>query len=315
MAGGTYSANFPVLGAIQAANGGNQDAFVTKLTQAGAFAYSTYLGGSGSLTPEQANGIAVDSSGNAYVTGVTNSANFPVTAGSYQTVFGGISDAFVAKLNAAGSALVYSTYLGGSSFDWANGIALDTGGNAYVAGYSSSLDFPVIGGVQAVFGGLYDAFVSKVGPAGNGLGFSTFFGGSGSDTANAIAVDTNGNMFVGGQTSSADLPLAGAIQSANNGGSIGWLARLGVTAPPAQVPAVVSVTPPSGSGNAPVFTATFSDPGGATALTTLSLLVSASASTNFACYVSYDRAANLFSLANDNPATGSQTVAPGGSTA
>ena len=315
VAGGTYSANFPVLGAIQAANGGNQDAFVTKLTQAGAFAYSTYLGGSGSLTPEQANGIAVDSSGNAYVTGVTNSANFPVTAGSYQTVFGGISDAFVAKLNAAGSALVYSTYLGGSSFDWANGIALDTGGNAYVAGYSSSLDFPVIGGVQAVFGGLYDAFVSKVGPAGNGLGFSTFFGGSGSDTANAIAVDTNGNMFVGGQTSSADLPLAGAIQSANNGGSIGWLARLGVTAPPAQVPAVVSVTPPSGSGNAPVFTATFSDPGGATALTTLSLLVSASASTNFACYVSYDRAANLFSLANDNPATGSQTVAPGGSTA
>ncbi len=316
VAGGTYSTNFPVVGAIQSANAGSQDAFVTKLSASGnQILYSTYLGGGGTATPEQANGVVVDSSGNAYVTGVTNSANFPVTAGTYQTLFNGVSDAFVARLNAAGSALVFGAYLGGTGFDWATGIGIDSSGNAYVSGYTSSLDFPVVNGVQAAFGGLYDAFVTKISAAGDTLGFSTYYGGSGSDAANAIAVDANGNMFVGGQTTSLNLPLAGAIQSSNNGGSVGWLARLGVTAPPVQVPSVVSVTPASGSGNAPIFVAQYADTAGATALTTVSLLVGASASTSFACYVSYNRAANVFTLANDDPSTGSQTVVPGGSTA
>ena len=227
VAGGTTSANFPVTGAIQATNHGAQDAFISKLSASGgALSYSTYLGGSGTIASEQANGIAVDASGNAYVAGVTNSVDFPVTAGVLQAQFKGVSDAFVAKLNPTGSALVYGTYLGGSDLDWGSAIGIDSSGNAYVAGYTSSGDFPQSNPTQPGFGGLYDAFVSKLNSTGNALGFSTWFGGGGSDIANALAVDASGNMFLGGQTNSLNLPLVSAIQSANTGGSVGWLARL-----------------------------------------------------------------------------------------
>lgn len=94
------------------------------------------------------------------MTGVTNSSNFPVTGGAFQTAFNGVQDAFIAKISAAGNTLVYSTYWGGTSFDWATGIGIDSGGNAYVAGYTSSGDFPVVNAVQPVFGGMYDAFVT-----------------------------------------------------------------------------------------------------------------------------------------------------------
>ena len=314
VAGGTYSPNFPLVAPIQAINGGSQDAFVTKLSSSGsAILYSTYLGGNGTGTPEQANALAVDSGGNAYVTGVTNSSNFPVTSGAFQTTYNGMQDAFITKINAAGNTLVYSSYLGGTSFDWATAIRIDSAGNAYVAGYTSSgSDFPVVNGVQAAFGGMYDGFVTEFNATGNALGFSTFFGGSGSEVANGIAVDGNGNMFVGGQTSSLNLPLQGPIQSSNNGGSTGWMARLGVTAPPAQVPSAVSVSPSSGSGNSVILTAQYSDTGGAAALTTVSLLLNTSASTSFACYVSYNPATNLISLADDMPSNGSLTVIPGG---
>ncbi|HSR05711.1 MAG TPA: SBBP repeat-containing protein, partial [Bryobacteraceae bacterium] len=311
VAGGTTSTNFPLAGAIQATNHGAQDAFITKLSANGAaLSYSTYLGGSGAIASEQANGIAVDTSGNAYVAGVTNSVDFPVTAGVLQTQFKGVSDAFAVKINSTGSALLYSTYLGGSNLDWGSAIGIDSSGNAYVAGYTSSGDFPQINAVQVGFGGLYDAFVSKLNASGNALCFSTLFGGSASDVANALAVDASGNMYLGGQTNSVNLPLVGAIQSANTGGSVGWLARIGVTAPPPQIPAAVSVTPASGSGNAVVFSAQYTDTGGATALTTVSLLVSSSVSTSVACYVTY--AGGVLSLANGNPATGSQVVTFGG---
>jgi hypothetical protein len=315
IAGGTLSTNFPVAAPIQAANGGSQDAFVTKLsTSPAALVYSTYLGGTGgqAASPEQANAIAVDAAGAAYVAGVTNSPNFPVTAGAFQTTFNGVQDAFVTKLNAAGSALVYSTYLGASSFDWAGGIAIDTGLNAYVAGYTSSAGFPVVGAVQGGFNGFYDAFVSKLNPFGNGLAFSTLYGGTGADQANAIAVDSSGNMFIGGQTSSLDLPLLGAIQSSNVGGSTGWVARLGVTAPPPQLPVANSVSPSSGSGNTVTFTAQYSHPAGANSLVTVALLLNTTASLNFGCYVTYSPATNLFALANDNASTGSVSVTPGG---
>jgi len=119
-------------------------------------------------------------------------------------------------------------------------------------------------------------------------------------------------MYLGGQTNSVNLPLVSAIQSANTGGSVGWLARIGVTAPPPQIPSAVSVTPASGSGNAVVFSAQYTDSGGAAALTTVSLLVSSSVSTSVACYVTYTAAGGLLTLANDNPATGSQIVTFGG---
>ncbi|HLX44891.1 MAG TPA: SBBP repeat-containing protein [Bryobacteraceae bacterium] len=317
IAGGTSSSNFPVVTPIQAANAGSQNAFITKLNPAGsAILYSTYLGGTGGSAgaPEQANGIAVDGSGSAYVAGITNSANFPVTSGAFQTTYGGASDGFVAKINAAGNALAYSTYLGGSGFDQANGIAVDATGNASVAGYTSSVNFVSVNGTQAAFGGLYDAFVSKLNPAGSGLSFSTYYGGSGSDSANAIALDSSGNIFVGGQTNSTNLPLQTPIQSSNSGGSIGWVARLGVTAPPAEVPSVISVTPASGSGNTVTFTAQYADSLGPAKLTSVALLVNGSASTSFGCYVSYSPASGTFALASDD-ATTSTTVIPGGGSA
>jgi Beta-propeller repeat len=313
IAGGTFSTHFPLVGAIQTTNHGGQDAFIAKLSASGTtLVYSTYLGGSGAATPEEANGIAVDASGNAYVAGVANSADFPVTVGAFQVNFKGVSDAFVTKINAAGTAWVYSTYLGGTDLDWASAIGIDSAGNAYAAGYTSSGDFPQSNPVQAAFGGLYNSLVANLNSSGNAVGFSTWYGGSGSDVVNALAVDASGNMFLGGQTNSLNLPLVGSIQAANNGGSVGWLARLGVTAPPPQIPSAVSVTPASGSGNSVVFSAQYSDSGGAAALTAVSLLVNTSASTAFACYVSYNPASQVLSLANDDPSTGSQAVTFGG---
>ncbi len=315
VAGGTFSLNFPLANAIQSVNGGGQDAFVTKLNPSGsAILYSTYLGGAGGTqaSPEQANAIAVDASGNAYITGVTNSSNFPVSAGAFQTAFGGgVQDAFVSKINASGNTLAYSTYLGGSSFDWGAGIGVGPGGAAYIAGYTSSADFPLAGALQS-FNGLYDAFIAEFSAAGNALVFSTYLGGTGFDNANALALDSSGNIFTGGQTNSTNFPLQTPIESANNGGSTGWLLRLGVTAPPPQLPAVNSVTPSSGTGSTVIFTAVFSDPAGASSLTAVSLLVNASASLNSACYVSYSPAANQFTLANDVASSGSIPIVPGG---
>jgi hypothetical protein len=318
VAGGTTSTNFPVVGAIQGVNGGYQDAFLTKLNAAGsAIVYSTYLGGSGGQagTPEEANALAVDTSGNAYIAGTTNSTNFPVTAGAFQTSYTATQDAFVAKINAAGNGLVYSTYLGGSAFNWANGLAVTAGGIAYVAGYTSSFDFPVVAPVQASFGGLYDAFVSVFNAAGNALSFSTFYGGSGSDEASAIAVDGSGNIYVGGQTSSLNLTLLDPIQSTNAGYALGWLARLGVSSLPPQLPLVVGVTPASGSGNSAAFTAKFSDPGGVSALASAAVLINTTASPNYGCQVTYSVSANQFALANDIASSGSTLINPGGGNA
>ena len=165
VAGGTYSTNFPTLNPIQAANAGNQDAFVAKLRASDAqILYSTYLGGSGVITPEQANAIAVDTNGNTFVTGVTNSSNFPVTAGVYQSALKGPSDAFVTKINAAGSAILFSTYLGGTQSDSATGIGLDSAGSIYAAGLTSSGDFPTAGATQATYGGIQDAFIAMFPP-------------------------------------------------------------------------------------------------------------------------------------------------------
>ncbi len=314
VAGGTFSTNFPVTGAFQLSSGGSQDAFVTQLSGSGSpIFFSSYLGGSGGIpgTPEQATGIAVDSSGNMYVTGVTNSTNFPTTNSAFQTSAGGGQDAFVTKINSGGS-LAYSTYLGTFGFDWVSGIAIDSGRNAYVAGYTSASSFPQVGALQSSFAGSYDAFVAKLNPLGNALTFSTFLGGTGADQANAIAVDVNGNIFLGGQTGSFDLPTVGPIQAHNVGGVTGWVSRLGVAAPPAQFPSVVSLSPTSGTGNTVIYTAQFSHPAGATAITSVSLLVSTAASTDIACYVTYSKATAQFVLFNDFASTGSTVVPPGG---
>lgn len=231
VAGSTVSDAFPGTAgsAIQPARGGLTDAFVTKVNAAGnALVYSTYLGGGGT---DQAFGIAVNGVGEAYVTGVTDSAGvtpFP-TAGAFQAALNGLTDAFVTKINAAGSALLYSTYLGGSLDDQGNAIAVDTANNAYITGSTESggaVAFPTTGAAfDTAFNGIRDAFVAKFDPtqlvAANTLVYSTFLGGSGSDEGFGIAVDGALTAYVTGVTDSAAVTLlpttAGAFDTTPNG--------------------------------------------------------------------------------------------------
>jgi hypothetical protein len=220
---GATTGAFPVTaGAFQTTFGGGiYNVFVAKLNSTGtALVYSTYLGGSGY---DVGGGIAVDLSGNAYVTGQTSSSNFPTTAGAFQTTFSASSSAFVAKLSSAGSSLLYSTYLGGSSFSIAggNGIAIDSSGNAYVTGRTTGSFPTTAGAVQTTFGGGFndDAFVAELNPTGTALIYSTYLGGSGSDVGNGIAVDSSGNAYVAGQTSGGFPTTAGAFQTTFGGGS------------------------------------------------------------------------------------------------
>ena len=226
---------------IQNANGGGQDAFVTKLNAAGtALVYSTYLGGSGT---DIGYGIAVDTAGNAYVTGQTNTSGsgFPGTAGSLiqSTNAGGPWDLFVTKLNAAGTALVYSTYLGGSGDDSGRGIAVDTASNAYVTGYTDTpgSGFPGTAGslIQSTNGGDQDAIVAKLNAAGTALVYSTYLGGSGTEQGNGIAVDTASNAYVTGSTNTPGSGFPGTagslIQSTNGGGWDGFVAKIQFVTP------------------------------------------------------------------------------------
>jgi sugar lactone lactonase YvrE len=213
------STNFPLMNPLQATYGGGDfDAFVAKLNATGSeLVYSTYLGGD---YEDDGIGIAVDASGNAYVTGATESTTFP-TKNAFQatnytpTSFG---TGFVAKLNSAGSALVYSTYLGGSDFDQGFGIAVDSSGNAYVTGQTHSTDFPTTtGALQTELGGTgaINAFVTELNPAGSALVYSTYLGGSSSDYGEGIAVDSSGNAYVTGLTSSTNFPTEKPLQASN----------------------------------------------------------------------------------------------------
>jgi hypothetical protein len=176
--------------------------------------YSTYLGGSDF---DNANAIAVDSSGSAYVAGETLSANFP-TQNPFHGHLNGSGDGFVAKLNAAGTALVYSTYLGGTSFlDRIMSIAVDSAGSAYVMGFTNSDDFPVGSGFQMAFAGVQDVFVTKLSPTGDQLAYSSYLGGKDADQGLGIAVDTAGNAYVTGRTNSPDFPTVNPFQSVLHG--------------------------------------------------------------------------------------------------
>jgi hypothetical protein len=216
--GYTKSTNYDVtLGAFQMTNGGDWDVFVTKLNAAGNdLVYSTYIGGS---SRDEGFGIAVDGSGYAYVTGYTESTNYDVTPGAFQTTKGGGWDVFVTKLNATGSALVYSTYIGGNSSEVGYAIAVDGSGNAYVTGYTNSTNYPVTpGAFQTTNGGGGDVFVTKLNATGTALVYSTYIGGSNPDYGNAIAVDGSGNAYVTGETNSTNYPVTpGAFQTTKEG--------------------------------------------------------------------------------------------------
>jgi Big-like domain-containing protein/beta-propeller repeat-containing protein len=256
--GSTRSPNFPTTpGAFQTSCGDGQqcqygDAFVTKLNPSGsALVYSTFMGGSGY---DYGHDIAVDSTGSAYVTGWTSSTNFPTRNAMQPASGGGQYDAFVFKLNPAGSDLVYSTYLGGTSDDWGLGIALDSSEDVYVIGNTESLNFPTVSPFQKHHrgGNTTDVFVSKLNAAGSALLFSTYLGGSLTDNGFRIAVDSSGNAYVTGNTSSTDFPTMNPLQSHPNGLSDGFVAKISVAT---TTTTLTSSPNPSTKGQEVTFTA------------------------------------------------------------
>lgn len=232
VAGSTDSRDFPTTtGAFDVSYtaGAGSHVFVTKINASGsALIYSTYLGGA---TGETAAGIAIDTSGNAFITGTTRSATFPTTAGAYDTTpFFGTQEVFVTKLNADGAGLIYSTFLGGSASDQGTDIAIDEAGNAYITGWGNSLNFPTTPGAFDTMGDSGEVFVSKLNTDGATLLYSTYLGGSSNDNSWAIAVDTSGNAFVTGITSSSDFPTTfGAFDSTLSGVTDAFLTKLNVT--------------------------------------------------------------------------------------
>lgn len=232
--GSASSSDFPTTpGTFQASRLtlGGSTAFVTELNSSGTgLVYSTYLGGS--FGGEEGSGIALDNSGDAYVAGETTANDFPVTAGAFAITRPGFRSATVTKLNPAGTGLVYSTYLGGSGYDWALAIALDAAGNAYVGGTASSTDFPVTPGAfqptkLAPTNGT--GFVTKLNPAGSALVYSTYLGGSDREQVRAIAVDAGATAYAAGFTVSSDFPVtSGAFQGASSPGA-GFVTHLNTT--------------------------------------------------------------------------------------
>ncbi len=206
--GSTLSPDFPVTpGAFQRLSAGSEEGFVTKLNRRGTgLVYSSYLGGSGS---EEGTGIAVDKEGSAYVAGRTFSSDFPIVEGAYKSTKTDSLDLFVTKVNPMGTALVYSTYLGGMSLETAAGIAVDDHHNAFVVGLTFSSDFPTTpdAAMPAFSGGGADGFVAKLNRDASALVYSTFIGGSGTETAVAIALDKRGRAHVTGGTFSPDFPV------------------------------------------------------------------------------------------------------------
>jgi hypothetical protein len=220
VAGLTGSSDFPTVNAFQTKKAGGlsnaTDNFITKLSPDGSkLAYSTYLGNAtfnlyDGFFPMI--GIAVDSVGSVYLAGATQGVNFPTVNALQSKYGGGLSNAFVTKINSSGSSLVYSTYLGGSDFDWANGIAVDSQGNAYVTGQAESSDFPTVNALQPSSGGGFDAFITKINAGGSGIVYSTYLGGSGTDGGIGIAVDSAQNAYVTGFSASSNFPLVHALQ-------------------------------------------------------------------------------------------------------
>lgn len=233
--GTTQSTDFPTQGPYQGSNKGGGNGFVTKLNTSGnALVYSTYLGaGFGDF----ASAVAVDTAGNAYVTGATLTPTFPTTSGVFQktcgsdgTCNGGLYDAFVTVFNPSGAGLVYSTFLGGKQTDQGLGIAVTGSGTAYVTGLTKSSDFPLKSALQSTFTGQQNAFVTEINPTGTAMVYSTYLGGSGYDAGTSIALDGSNNAYVTGQTSSSDFPTSsGAVQTTIGGGNDAFVSKISDT--------------------------------------------------------------------------------------
>jgi len=218
--GYTQSVQFPTTsGVFDTTQNSNSDVFVAKLNPGGsALIYSTFIGGSGN---EEGRAIKVDSSGHAYVTGYTGSSAFPVTSGSYDTTANGSADAFVLKLNPDGSALSYSTLIGGTGFDEAYDLALDANNDVFVVGQTNSATFPTTASAfQTTYGGMADAFLAHLDSTGATLMYSSFLGGNANDYGEDVALDLAGNAYVTGFTASTNFPTtAGVLLRTYQGGT------------------------------------------------------------------------------------------------
>lgn len=226
LAGSTFSSNFPSMGAFDSTLNGIGDAFATKVDSSGtSLAWSTYLGGS---ADDLATALAIDVLGNVYLTGETYSTDFPTPMG-FDTMLNGASDAFVAKITTIAMlpTLTWASYLGGTFDDWGYGVAVDPGGNVYVTGQTSSLDFPLGGGFDTAFGGGYEGFVTQVDTSGSSLGWSSYLGGASTDHPNDIAVDLSGrNVYVTGETFSWDFAANGGFDSTLDGSQDAFVTRI-----------------------------------------------------------------------------------------
>jgi hypothetical protein len=220
VAGYTRSADFPVTpGAFDTTRGALFDGFLVKLNATGsALVYSTLVGGN---SDDLSNDVKVDAAGNAYVLGRTSSADFPTTRSGFDTTRNGQDDAFLVKFDAAGAALIYSTYLGGTLMEFPTALEVDSAGSAYVVGSTQSADYPTTPGAHRVtVVGITDIFVTKVNATGSVLDYSTLLGGTESESGDDVAIDGSGNAYVTGQTQSVDFPITpGAFDSSHNGGS------------------------------------------------------------------------------------------------
>jgi len=232
IAGTTLSTDFPVKNASQPFPGGEADGFVTKLSPSGSeLVFSTYLGGRGF---DQVAALAIDHDNHVYVAGGTNSPDFPITSNAFEKDCDGgahtgfcIGDAFVTEFDASGQSMMYSTYLGGTGYDAATGLAVDEQGQAYVVGQASSSNFPRSNAYQSSLSGPSDALVTKLNATGTDVVFSTFLGGSGFDGATGLALDHRDRVYVTGTTNSMDFPLVRPFQSKNRGGfTDGFIAKL-----------------------------------------------------------------------------------------
>ncbi len=235
LAGGSSSLDFPTTaGTISQTNAGSTDGFVAKLTPDGSgYAFSTYVGG---IADEGIARAVVDAAGNIYICGGTASTDFPTTAGAFDTTFsGGSFDGFVAKLAPGAASIVYSSYLGGSGDDGAASIAIDSGGNAYVTGGSTSSNYPTTPGAfdtsNISLVGLPDAIVTKINPTGTALVYSTYLGAAFNlEAGAAIAVDSSGFAYVGGATNGGFPTKAGSFDTSFNGGSFdGFISKVNTT--------------------------------------------------------------------------------------
>jgi hypothetical protein len=297
--GSTDSINLATVAPFQSALRGTMDGFLAKFDSSLAtLVTGTYLGGSQGSPgmPEEVLAVAVDSAGAVFAAGVTPSSDFPLRNPA-QSIFGGESDAWLAKLNSAGSALTFSTFLGGSNYDSAAAVALDAGGRVHVAGQTYSPNFLTNQAIQPALAGWIDAFLASFDAATGALSFSTFLGGTGADIATAIVPGWAGHVYVAGATGSAEFPQYHPIQLAQ-GASLRFFVTE-VTYPTLARPQVVSISPTSGSGSSQTFTFRFRHPDGIQALYFIHWMINSPFGGRNACYGAYIQGGNVLQLTSD----------------